>query len=36
MENDVTTTSPAQNKTLTLAAFDTLCNKRDYVAAARF
>jgi predicted SnoaL-like aldol condensation-catalyzing enzyme len=36
MENDVTTTSAAQNKTLTLAAFDKLFNKRDYVAAARF
>jgi predicted SnoaL-like aldol condensation-catalyzing enzyme len=29
-------TIPEQNKTLVLQAFDTLFNKRDYVAAARF
>ena len=29
-------TSPKQNKTLVLEAFDTLFNKRDYVAAERF
>jgi predicted SnoaL-like aldol condensation-catalyzing enzyme len=29
-------TTPAQNKALVLEAFDTLFNKRDYVAAARF
>ena len=29
-------TSPKQNKALVLEAFDTLFNKRDYVAAERF
>jgi predicted SnoaL-like aldol condensation-catalyzing enzyme len=29
-------TTPEQNKTLVLKAFDTLFNKRDYVAAERF
>lgn len=29
-------TSPAQNKALVLEAFDTLFNRRDYVAAERF
>ena len=29
-------TTPAQNKALVLEAFDTLFNKRDYVAAQRF
>jgi hypothetical protein len=29
-------TIPEQNKTLVLQAFDTLFNKRDYVAVARF
>ena len=29
-------TSPEQNKALVIAAFDTLFNKRDYEAAARF
>jgi predicted SnoaL-like aldol condensation-catalyzing enzyme len=29
-------TTPAQNKNLVLEAFDTLFNKRDYEAAARF
>jgi len=32
----VTATSPEQNKTLVLEAFDTLFNKRDYAAAERF
>jgi predicted SnoaL-like aldol condensation-catalyzing enzyme len=32
----VTTNSPEQNKVLVLKAFDTLFNKRDYVAAERF
>jgi predicted SnoaL-like aldol condensation-catalyzing enzyme len=32
----MTTTSPERNKALVLEAFDTLFNKRDYVAAARF
>jgi predicted SnoaL-like aldol condensation-catalyzing enzyme len=32
----MTTTSPEDNKTLVLEAFDTLFNKRDYVAAQRF
>jgi predicted SnoaL-like aldol condensation-catalyzing enzyme len=36
MENDVTTTSPEQNKALGLQAFDTLFNKRDYDGAERF
>jgi predicted SnoaL-like aldol condensation-catalyzing enzyme len=35
-EDDMTTTSPEQNKALVLEAFDTLFNKRDYVAAERF
>ncbi len=30
------TTTPAQNKSLVLEAFDTLFNKRDYAAAERF
>jgi hypothetical protein len=29
-------TTPEQNKALVLKAFDTLFNKRDYEAAARF
>src|SRR6202140_1265189 len=29
-------TTPAENKTLVLEAFDTLFNKRDYVAAERY
>jgi predicted SnoaL-like aldol condensation-catalyzing enzyme len=36
MENDMTKTTPEQNKALVLEAFDTLFNKRDYEAAARF
>src|SRR5271165_2162242 len=36
MENNMTTTSPEQNKALVLEAFDTLFNKRDYAAAERF
>ncbi|MFL9963600.1 nuclear transport factor 2 family protein [Paraburkholderia sediminicola] len=32
----MTKTTPAQNKALVLEAFDTLFNKRDYVAAERF
>ena len=32
----MTTTSPEQNKTLVLEAFDTLFNKRDYAAAEHF
>lgn len=32
----MTATSPQQNKPLVLEAFDTLFNKRDYVAAERF
>ncbi len=35
-ENHMTTTSPEQNKAIVLNAFDTLFNKRDYVAAERF
>ena len=35
-ENDMTTTSPEQNKALVLKAFDALFNKRDYVAAESF
>jgi predicted SnoaL-like aldol condensation-catalyzing enzyme len=35
MEKDMTTTSSEQNKALVLKAFDTLFNKRDYVAAER-
>ena len=29
-------TTPAENKALVLEAFDTLFNKRDYVAAERY
>jgi predicted SnoaL-like aldol condensation-catalyzing enzyme len=36
VENDMTKTTPEQNKALVLEAFDTLFNKRDYEAAARF
>ena len=36
MENDMTTTSSEQNKSLVLKAFDTLFNRRDYVGAERF
>jgi predicted SnoaL-like aldol condensation-catalyzing enzyme len=36
MEDDMTTTLPQENKALVLEAFDTLFNKRDYVAAERF
>ena len=36
MENNMTTTSPEQNKAVVLEAFDTLFNKRDYAAAERF
>jgi hypothetical protein len=36
MEIDMTKTTPEQNKALVLEAFDTLFNKRDYEAAARF
>jgi predicted SnoaL-like aldol condensation-catalyzing enzyme len=36
MEVKMTKTTPEQNKTLVLEAFDTLFNKRDYDAAARF
>ena len=32
----MTKTTPEQNKALVLEAFDTLFNKRDYEAAARF
>src|SRR5713101_6459404 len=32
----MTTTSPEENKALVLQTFDTLFNKRDYVAAERF
>jgi predicted SnoaL-like aldol condensation-catalyzing enzyme len=32
----MTPTSPEDNKTLVLKAFDTLFNKRDYIAAERF
>src|SRR5712672_2913437 len=35
-ENDMAKTTPEQNKALVLEAFDTLFNKRDYEAAARF
>jgi predicted SnoaL-like aldol condensation-catalyzing enzyme len=34
MEDEMTSTSPEQNKALVLKAFDTLFNKRDYEAAA--
>jgi hypothetical protein len=36
MEDNMTTTSPGQNKALVLEAFDSLFNKRDYAAAERF
>jgi hypothetical protein len=36
MEDIMTTTSPERNKSLVLEAFDTLFNRRDYVAADRF
>jgi predicted SnoaL-like aldol condensation-catalyzing enzyme len=36
MEDEMTTTSPEQNKALVLKAFDTLFNRRDYEAAASF
>jgi predicted SnoaL-like aldol condensation-catalyzing enzyme len=36
MEIDMANTIPEQNKALVLQAFDTLFNKRDYEAAARF
>jgi hypothetical protein len=36
MENNMTTTSPQQNKALVLETFDTLFNKRDSAAAERF
>jgi predicted SnoaL-like aldol condensation-catalyzing enzyme len=36
MESDMPKTTPEQNKRLVLEAFDTLFNKRDYEAAARF
>jgi predicted SnoaL-like aldol condensation-catalyzing enzyme len=35
-ENQMKQTTPAKNKTLVLEAFDTLFNKRDYVAAERY
>jgi predicted SnoaL-like aldol condensation-catalyzing enzyme len=36
MENVMTVTSAERNKAIVLEAFDTLFNKRDYVAAERF
>jgi predicted SnoaL-like aldol condensation-catalyzing enzyme len=36
MEINMANTTPEQNKALVLQAFDTLFNKRDYEAAARF
>jgi predicted SnoaL-like aldol condensation-catalyzing enzyme len=36
MEMNMTKTTPEQNKALVLQAFDTLFNKRDYEAAAKF
>jgi len=36
METNIAYTIPEQNKALVLQAFDTLFNKRDYEAAARF
>jgi hypothetical protein len=36
MEGNMTKATPVQNKALVLEAFDTLFNKRDYEAAARF
>jgi predicted SnoaL-like aldol condensation-catalyzing enzyme len=35
-ESGLTMTTPSENKTLVLNAFDTLFNKRNYEAAARF
>jgi predicted SnoaL-like aldol condensation-catalyzing enzyme len=35
-ENQMKQTAQAENKTLVLEAFDTLFNKRDYVAAERY
>src|SRR6266480_2899517 len=35
-DTDMTKTTPEQNKTLVLEAFETLFNKRDYAAAERF
>ena len=35
-ENEMKRTASEQNKTLVLEAFDTLFNKRDYVAAERY
>jgi predicted SnoaL-like aldol condensation-catalyzing enzyme len=35
-EHDMKPTTPSENKALVLMAFDTLFNKRDYVAAERF
>jgi predicted SnoaL-like aldol condensation-catalyzing enzyme len=35
-KNEMKRTTSAENKTLVLAAFDTLFNKRDYVAAERY
>jgi predicted SnoaL-like aldol condensation-catalyzing enzyme len=34
--NDMTKTTPEQNKALVLEAFDTLFNRRDYAVAERF
>jgi predicted SnoaL-like aldol condensation-catalyzing enzyme len=36
VEDEMTETAPERNKALVLEAFDTLFNKRDYEAAARF
>jgi predicted SnoaL-like aldol condensation-catalyzing enzyme len=36
LENDMTRTTPEQNKALVVEAFDTLFNRRDYEAAAHF
>src|SRR5271168_4004576 len=36
MEDGMSKTTPEENKALVLKAFDTLFNKRDYDAAARF
>src|ERR1700746_2219432 len=33
---EITKTTPEQNRTLVMEAFDTLFNKRDYAAAERF
>src|ERR1700687_4096600 len=35
-KNEIKRTTSAENKTLVLEAFDTLFNKRDYVAAERY